>query len=108
MLKTLKDYCNIIQISYELKVWAHVEGFHMNINMTFPITIGSVPIRDGVLAIVPPISDDFSDDFSDSNALPDNNNFSTASAPYEDDLRKYLSSTESLCIKKSLFRSSIV
>jgi hypothetical protein len=38
-------YCNVIQIFYELKVEAQITGFHRNIEIVFPITIGSIPLR---------------------------------------------------------------
>lgn len=40
-------FCNIVEISYELKVEAEISGCHQNVTMIFPITIGSVPLNFG-------------------------------------------------------------
>lgn len=37
-------YCNVIQISYELKVEVNTQGCHMDIDLVMPIVIGTVPI----------------------------------------------------------------
>lgn len=46
MPKTLEQYCNVIQISYELNVGAESKKSPFNCDIVLPITIGSVAIRD--------------------------------------------------------------
>jgi len=49
-------YCNIIQVSYELKVQAEVSGCHCNpITLEIPITLGTKPLRldSGVISNFP-------------------------------------------------------
>lgn len=41
--KSNKKSCDIIQVSYELKVEAEVLGFHLDIDFKYPITLGSIP-----------------------------------------------------------------
>lgn len=38
------NFCRIIQVNYHLNIEAHVEGCHTNSHLTFPITIGSIPL----------------------------------------------------------------
>lgn len=42
--KTLEHYCNVIQISYELKVGAESKTLPIIRDIVFPITIGSIAI----------------------------------------------------------------
>jgi hypothetical protein len=44
LVNTNNRFCNVVQISYDLKVEAMVAGCHKNIEMVFPIVIGSVPL----------------------------------------------------------------
>lgn len=37
-------YCNVVQISYELKVEATTQGCHKNVDLVTPIVIGSIPL----------------------------------------------------------------
>lgn len=37
-------YCNVVQVSYELKVEATTQGCHKNIDLVTPIVIGSIPL----------------------------------------------------------------
>lgn len=39
MLASNTRYCEIVKISYDLKFVASPEGFHLNVDMNFPITI---------------------------------------------------------------------
>lgn len=39
------EYCKVVQIFYALEVEAVVPGCHSNIDLTFPITIGSIPLN---------------------------------------------------------------
>lgn len=38
------EYCDIIEVGYELEVVAVVEGFHLDVETTFPITLLSAPM----------------------------------------------------------------
>lgn len=66
MMSSNDRYCRVVQLTYELVVEAFVPGCHGNVEMTFPITIGSVPF------IVQQPS------------APHQNNFAIASAPMSD------------------------
>lgn len=46
VMSTNTRYCNVVQVSYELKVEAEVPGCRQNIKIEIPITIGSVPLND--------------------------------------------------------------
>lgn len=37
-------FCNVVQITYELFIGAQISGCHKNIEMSIPVTIGSVPL----------------------------------------------------------------
>lgn len=45
--------CNVVQISYKLKIEASVPGCHGNIEFSFPITIGTFPLNFEPLASAP-------------------------------------------------------
>ena len=45
MVCTNTQYCKVVQIFYTLKVEATIPGFHANIELVFPITIGSIPLH---------------------------------------------------------------
>lgn len=38
------EYCDIIEVTYELEVVAVVEGFHLDFEITVPITVLSAPM----------------------------------------------------------------
>lgn len=76
-------YCNVIQIFYEIVVEAHVSGCHKNLELCFPIVIGSIPIifdqnvTSGMPMIVPqeagngvPMAVQFNDNFVMPPVLP--------------------------------------
>lgn len=44
VIKSNRKYCNIVEVSYELKVKAKISGCRSNIEVSFPITIGTVPL----------------------------------------------------------------
>lgn len=44
MLTSNSRYCQVVKVSYELKVEAEVSGCHRNITFKFPIEIGSVKL----------------------------------------------------------------
>ncbi|XP_059610615.1 arrestin domain-containing protein 3-like [Phlebotomus argentipes] len=49
--------CRVITISYEVKIEAKVSGAHLNPVVKIPVTIGTVPLRDNVYAIMPASED---------------------------------------------------
>lgn len=63
-------HCNVVQVSYELKVEATTQGCHKNIDLVTPIVIGTIPLmmdpsspqptfggKPGLVAPVQPFSD---------------------------------------------------
>lgn len=44
LLSTNTKYCNVVQVSYELKVVAEISGCQRNFKIRIPITIGNVPL----------------------------------------------------------------
>ena len=75
-----REFCDVIKVSYRLKVEAVVDGCHMNVKSVFPIVIGTVPLNLGQTfngeAVKMPISDYKNDSaplppyYDFSNALP--------------------------------------
>lgn len=57
LLCSNKGYCNVVQITYELKVEVEIDRWNGSIEVHFPITILSVPIAadETRTAIVPPV-----------------------------------------------------
>lgn len=47
-------FCNIVQITYELKVEAEISGCHQNVTMLFPIVIGTVPFGTSAQSLAQP------------------------------------------------------
>lgn len=100
MLKTNKDICKVIEVTYDLKVIASTDGFHFDVNIIIPITIGSVAFGEmptnGIMRL--PESCGYSEmsapyptsDVSPyaTAPYPTNGRFTVASAPLESDLRK--------------------
>lgn len=43
LIKSNKRSCDIIQVSYELKIEGQVLGFHLDIDFNFTIAMGSIP-----------------------------------------------------------------
>lgn len=44
LMSSNNSYCRVVQVTYELKVKGISSGCNGNIEMSFPITIGSVPL----------------------------------------------------------------
>ena len=47
LVNTNNRICNVIQVTYELKIEAQTSGCHSNFEMIFPIVIGTVPLNFG-------------------------------------------------------------
>lgn len=47
LVNTNNRICNVIQITYDLKIEAQTSGCHSNFEMIFPIVIGTVPLNFG-------------------------------------------------------------
>lgn len=61
MVCTNTQYCKVVQIFYTLKVEAAVPGCHGNVEIVFPITIGSTPLNfDPIPTILPTAPLEFS------------------------------------------------
>lgn len=43
LLKSNKKMCKVLEVSYELVVYASTEGWHTDFDVVIPITIGSAP-----------------------------------------------------------------
>lgn len=76
MLTSNSRYCQVVKVSYELKVEAVVSGCHRNITFKFPIEIGSVP-----LILNQPSNPSTLPFLSIPNALNENDNVTSPTAP---------------------------
>ena len=47
LVNTNNRFCNVIEVTYDLKIEAETSGCHTNFEMIFPIVIGTVPLNMG-------------------------------------------------------------
>lgn len=45
LLNSNKRFCNVVQVSYTLEVETDVSGCHRDMELSIPITIGSIPLN---------------------------------------------------------------
>lgn len=105
LVNTNNRFCNVVQISYDLKVEAMVSGCHKNIEMVFPIVIGSVPLNLNQTAVYSDYPDGMTQPpYNPTVAMP---SAPTPSAPMTHngfsnpmtDLRKFLTLTDNQILK---------
>lgn len=76
LLSSNNRYCDVVEISYEVKIEAVVSGLHRNISLKFPIEIGSIPLKLNLDSTSPsdvqlpvlPINTEFNENFSNPSA----------------------------------------
>jgi hypothetical protein len=53
ILSSSEKYCRVVQIAYELKIIGVTRGLHQDVEISIPITIGSIPINFAIASSVP-------------------------------------------------------